>query len=368
MVRNLLFKVFTRAYYFQNTGFFLVLLIGGFGFLQGQDHVALANLGLNSMAFLGFFFMTLWTLYTLKVVQFVLKSISDPKQEFLYQLRLLPETEQFGHFLSVQFALMQPIVAYGLFVAIRGVMTDAWLPVGAIALFFLLMHLIPVFWYVQALRYPNQGQKWRTFGSYIRFRFTKTYPLFFIQYLLEEQKMLLFLSKVLSCFFIVGVCKLFYTDQYDHRLISIGLLLSGLAHSSVVPLFHSFENEHLLFSWNLPLTKFKRFVQMAFGYSILLIPEFLLTIRHLPREVGWIYLPGGMSFLAGIVLVLHHYRYFNPDNQDKQARASATGFFICLLLIMFRVPVAVPGILMAGIAWILFWRHYTKVEYSVGQG
>ena len=366
-MKNFLFKVLTKAYYQQNTGFFLVLVIGAFGLLRGDDHKALADLGMNSLPFLAMFFMSFWVLYTLKAIQFVLKSFTDPRQEFLYLLRLLPWSKQVSQLVVIQYSLLQPIIAYGLFVAYRGYLLEKWTLILVEFVFFLVLIVAPVFWYMSALKKPNQSQNRRTLASYFNLRFTKPYPLFFVQYLLEDQKMVLFLSKILSCFFVVGVCILFHTDQYDHRLISIGILLAGLSHSSIAPLYHSFEHEFLLFGRNLPIPKLHRFAKMLITYFLLLLPEFILLIRHLPHEVSWVYFPGAVVFLLGIVLGMHHYRYYNPDDPDSLSKVLATGFFLSLLMIMYHIPVVVPGLCMIGVSGFLFFRYYTGVEYRVGE-
>jgi hypothetical protein len=365
MLSSFLFKVLTRTYYQQNTGFFLVLVIGGFGFLRGEDHVALARLGLESPGFLVLFFFSFWTLYTLKAFQFVLKSFTDPRQEFLYLLRLLPLREQVKHLLIIQYGILQPILAYGAFVVYQGWKAGAWMPILEIAGFFLLLHLVPVAGYIRALRRPNAGQNHRTLGSYLNLNFTKPYPLFFVQYLLEDQKMLLFLGKLLSCFFVVGVCRLYPTDSYDERLLSIGLLLAGMSHVTLTQQAHLFEHRFLLFTRNLPLSGTLRFGMTALTYSILLLPEGLLLVGNLPSDVGFGYLPGGFLFLLGIVLASHQYQYLNPGNPDRAGKVYAAGFFLTLLSIMFSIPVVVPGIVFVLAAALLFVRYFPKVEYPV---
>lgn len=365
MIQNLLFKVLVRSYYLRNTGFFLVLMIAGFGFFRGEDHVRLAEAALQSLPFMAMLFMSLWFLYTVKSSLYVLNSFTDPQQKFLYHLRLLPASEQLRQLFVVQAGLLQPILAYGLFVIYRGVKLEAWLAVAVVVLVFLALLILPIPVFMQALTRPNAAQKIRTFRSFINLKFTKPYPFFFIQHLLEDQKMVLFLSKLLSGFLIVGVCRLYGTDTYDHRLISIGVLLAAFSHSGFIPLFHSFENQHLLFSRNLPIPILTRLFSQVQTFLLLLIPEFLLLIRHLPDGIGFGYLPGAFLFLCGLTLLLHLYRYFNPNQPDTAAKVQFALFFGSLLAIMFRIPVIVPGLLFLATGTFLFRRFYPTVEYSV---
>jgi len=365
MIQNLLFKVLVRSYYLRNTGFFLVMMIAGFGFFRGEDHVRLAEAALNSLPFMAMLFMSLWFLYTLKSSLFVLNSFTDPRQEFLYHLRLLPASEQFRQLFVVQAGLLQPILAYGLFVIYRGVKLEAWFPVAVVVMVFLALLILPIPVFMRALTRPNVAQKSRTFRTILNLRFTKTYPFFFLQHLLEDRKMVLFLSKLLSCFLIVGVCRLYSTDTYDHRLISIGVLLAAFCHTSIIPLFHSFENQHLLFSRNLPVSIPNRLFSQVQTFLLLLIPEFLLLIRRLPDCIGYGYLPGAFLFLSGLTLLLHFYRYFNPNLPDTAAKVQFALFFGSLLAIMFRIPVLVPGLLFLAAGAFLFRRFYPTVEYAV---
>ena len=366
-MNRILFKTITRAFYQQNTGFFLFLLLVAFGLFRGSDHVLFADLGLQTWPILIGVFFSIWVLYTLKVIQFVLKSFTDPKQEFLYVLRLIPKEKQFGLLFSVHYVLLQPILAYGLFVCARGISTSEWISVGGILSFLGLLLVVPVLWYMKALQAPNdlQNRKYY-FSTLLNTRFSKPYPFFFLFHLLKEQKMLLFSTKVLSAFFIVGVCRLFTTDSYDHRLVSIGILLSVMAHTQLTARFHGFENQHLLFSRNLPFSLAQRFFLQALSYGLLLIPDLILLAKNLPGPIPYSFLLSGVMFQWGLLLAWHHFQYVNPGNPERSSMVLFSGFFISLLLIMFKVPVAMIGVIFLGIGAVLFWRGYGRVEYLEG--
>lgn len=304
---KILFKVLTRAYYRQNTGFFLVLVLACFGFLRNEDHLALASQAMVSPWFLVLFYFGFWAIFMVKASLFVVKSIHHPRNEFLFLLRLLPPKDQFLSLLVVQFGLLVPILAYAVFMSAFAIGSGYLFVPALIGGFFLILLVVPVFWYIHQLRNPNLAGNSLWFRGFAFFRWPDFYVLFFVRHLFAEQKMLLFLSKLMSCFFVVGVCRLFETDTYDERLIAIGLVVAALAHSTICGRFHGFEYQQLQLVRNLPWPVWRQAARQLCCYVLILLPEMVLLLFNLPVAVGYDFVMPSAFLLVGLVFWQHQY-------------------------------------------------------------
>ncbi len=364
MINSLLNKVIVREYYRQNVGFFAVVVAIAGSFMRSVEHIALATYAVHSLPLLVMLYFSLWTLYVLKTVLFVLKAFTNPKHEFLYLLRLLPFKNQITNLLAVQLLLNQPFLIYGLFVLFQGVKYQTWFSVSLILLFFVVSLLVPVFVYWRALQNPNASQQLRKLSYVFNLRFTKPYPLFFIQHLLTHQKMSFFSTKLFTCLSIWFVLWLYPTDDYDERLISLGVLLAGLAHSVLTLHFHQFEQQQLLVYRNLPLILRTRFLNHTLTYGILFVPEAILLLRNLPDGVSYGYTFGAVSFGLGLVLLCHNFVYFKPLLLEDSAKWVFWSLIAGFFGIMFGLSVWLLAGLCVLLAVWLFYRYYQRVQYS----
>jgi hypothetical protein len=116
--------IFRRAivwdYYRKNTLFILAVILFAFGFLRGQEHIALAKQITGSSKML-FYVFILWLLYGVKTYLFVLRSLSLPEFRFLFFSNQLRAWQRISIWLIVFFLLNQLTFLYAAFLIIVGV-------------------------------------------------------------------------------------------------------------------------------------------------------------------------------------------------------------------------------------------------------
>ena len=156
---------------------------------------------------------------------------------------------------------------------------------------------------------------------------------------------------------LAGVCQLYPTDDYDQRLLLIGLLLAVLGHSQVGGQVSAFERKYLLFLPNLPLSWAQRFGRYVLTYGLLWLPELLILLRNCPVGISldyviWLWLTGW-----GWLLLLHSLAYGYDVLPERWLSGVVAGFIGGLLAIMFGLPVG---------AWlVLGWLGAVGVWYCV---
>ncbi|GAB3013667.1 hypothetical protein [Spirosoma pulveris] len=348
-------RVFVRAFYARNAGTFLVILLLAFGFLSAVEHKALITAALGSSLLLGIVFV-LWGLYLLKTVSFIQQELTVPEHLFLQTFWLIPSLTRWLLWLIIQVSLLLPIIAYGGWMIQIASVYQRWDSLIAIVLVLSGLTVTGVALADYRLRHPNPSSL-RLPQVSIPLR----YELFFPTYWLRHEPLSLVLTKAFSCLLLVGVCRLYPTDDYDQRLLLIGLLLAVLGHSQVGSQVSAFERKYLLLLQNLPFSRLQRLSRYTLMYGLIWMPELLVLLRNCPTEIRldyviWLWLTGW-----GWILLLHVLAYPQTIDPERWLSGVLAGFIGGLLAIMFGLPVGIW--LIAGwLAALGVWFRSSKYD------
>jgi len=359
-------KTFVIEYYRLNTGFLFLVFMFAFGILRPEDHIALTAYAFASPFLLGLIF-GFFALYHLKTVFFVRQRLLWDSHDFLYRLVLIPKWQRWLAWLYVQFMLWLPVVLYAGFVGYYGWKFGQHNAVIVTFLYILVVPLTGILAYEYRLFRPNPDTKLNAVSGYLNRRFTKPYWAYFLLYLFKKNPVLLFMTKGFTCFIVFGICKIYPTDAYDERLLSLGILTIGLVHS--VLLLHLYEFEHLQLSLlrNLPLTLRQRAIQYFQLFLLLMLPETLFLMRYLPKGVSWLYALQWWGLGVALLWLLFGRFMRRHYNMDSLLRQSVYAFFVVFFLIMFHIPISSLTVLFSVIGIYLFYRYYYASEYIIHQ-
>jgi hypothetical protein len=363
---SFLSKALILPFYRKNAGFFLVVLLVGFGMFRIQDHVYLMRLCLESPVVFFAVAGSLWALYSMKTAAYIEKALGLPEMEFLYQLRLFPPRTLLFSGLQVQLSLQLPVLAYGIWMCRTALTYRLFSGLGLTMATLFVFLAGPLVLYNYWLQHPNpSGRKPWPRVDFWR-KSTKPSLLFFPLALWESEKATFFMVKPASALLTVLVCRLYQTDAYDPRLLSIGVLLVGMIQSSIGPVFHRFEQEQFSFFRNLPWTLPIRFLWFYGVYLLVLLPEGLLLVTNLPNGVSFSYLLSAVLFLSALSIASHCLLYVRPSDPEGNPKLYFAAFFFSALCIMFQIPAWVLALGWLCVAYGLFLGWYQKVEYPNG--
>ena len=330
---RILNRVFVREFYARNAGTFLIIVLLAFGFLSATEHRALIMAALSSPFFLGIVFI-LWTLYLLKTIAFVWEVLTAPGHLFLQTVWLVPTPTRWALWLAIQTGLLFPIMVYAGWMVQIGVHYQRWGSVSAIVLVITGLLITGALLADYRLRHPNPN------GLRLPHLAIKLpYELFFPTHWLRYEPLSFVLTKAFSGLLLAGVYRLYPTDDYDQRLLLIGLLLAVLGHSQVGGQVSAFERQYLLFLPNLPLSWLQRLGRYALTYGLLWLPELLILLRNCPTNIRldyvvWLWLTGW-----GWLMLMHCLAYGRDILPERWLSGVLAGFIGGLLLIMFGLPV-----------------------------
>lgn len=354
---TLLNRVLVGPFYARNAGTFLVILLLAFGFLSAVEHKALITAALGSPFLLALVFV-LWSLYLLKTVSFVWQQLSAPDHLFLQTFWLVSTPKRWALWLAVQTSLLFPIIAYAGWMTQLATYYRAWSSLIAIVLCMVSLLLMGVTLADYRLRHPSPETL-----RLPQLRIKLPYELFFSVHWFRHEPLSFVLTKAFSGLLLAGVCRLYPTDDYDQRLLLIGLLLAVLGHSQVGGQVSSFERQYLLLLPNLPLSWYQRFGRYALTYGLIWTPELLILLRNCPAAVrldyvGWLWLAGW-----GWLMLLHSLAYGYDILPDRWLSGVIGGFIIGLLSIMFGVPIG-AWLVLGWLGAMGIWFRYYKGAFS----
>ncbi|MEZ0486999.1 hypothetical protein [Fibrella aquatica] len=362
---TVLTKTLVYPFYRQNAGLLWMTGLLAGGFMRGDDHIALATYAVSSALVLSLY-VAIWLLYTLLATRFAVGMIN--RYDVLLHLRLFSPIQKWAGLGIAQLLLMGPAVAYALFVGrIAGQEKQIWAIVAIIS-GLLLLWAAGLSWYEYALRHPNPVSRWMAWVNRLR-RYVRTpYSLFYFRHLVNQEATLFWRTKLGTGLVWIGILKLYATDHYrinlfrtpdyDLRLIGLGALLVGLGHATVVYEHYRFEHRWLSIYRNIPVANWRRWAGYVGQFALLLLPEALLLLYHLPvdqplwRSLGaWVFGVSLLSLQHGLLLRVHR----TPDRTMTYLYIMLIVYF---LFIMFRIPLwalATFNLLASG--W-LFKRYY----------
>ncbi|GAB3913986.1 hypothetical protein GCM10028803_58720 [Larkinella knui] len=354
-------KLIVRQFYLQNTGLFLVVLMLGFGFLSSTEHIALATYALTDWSFLGAY-VVLWVLYTIHSLRFSLQVVQ--KTDLLQLFRLIPPGKRVVLLYFLHLQLLAPVIGYAGFMIWVGNQQNATAANTGLVVIVSLLSLLPLPFVERALRNPNPEQFSGNISAWLRQRFATPYGLFFIRYLFREQPATLLLTKIGSCLGILGVLALYPTDDYDIRLLSLGMLLSAALQAGIVFELYQFEANQLLLLRNLPVSIGNRLLGYLKIIALLISPEAVLLIKNHPADVS---IPATLFvWLFGLGLVALQYATLLARHRSRDRFMSLLFWPIigCFLLIMYRLPVWALALAGLAAATLLFIRTYYRSSWE----
>ncbi|GAB4025672.1 hypothetical protein [Spirosoma gilvum] len=342
-------RIFVGPFYARNAGTFLVIILLAFGFLSAREHKALITACLGSWFLLGLVFI-LWGFYLLKVSAFVRQELAAPEHLFLQTFWLLPTPMRWALWLTLEIALLAPVLAYGGWMVQLATVYQKWDSLAAIVAYILSLISVGAYLNDFRLRHPSPDTI-----QLPHLRIQLPYELFFPAYWLRHEPLSLVLTKAFSGLLLAGVCRLYPTDDYDQRLLLIGLLLSVLGHAQVGGQVSEFEQKYLLVLPNLPIAWWQRLVRYALTYGLIWLPELLILVRNCPTAIRldyviWLWLAGW-----GWLLLMHSLAYGRNILPERWLSGIFGGFIGGLLLIMFGVPI--------GIWLVLGWLGAVGIGY-----
>ncbi|MGK7395496.1 MAG: hypothetical protein ACNS62_13045 [Candidatus Cyclobacteriaceae bacterium M3_2C_046] len=350
------------TFYTAYTGFFVLVIYFSFGLLRNTEHYTIAVLTVNNLEITGFM-LILWSLYGLMTVSYITRTLKKPDFRIFHHSALFPLNNQILFFAVTQFVVNLPVIAYGSFIIGIAYIEYAW-PSALIILTFQFMSiLLPPLIYMALLKRPYKETRTGLIQRLLQKHITLPWNQWFNLHLIQRKPMLLWLSKLFSLMVLLGVFWLYHTEDYDWRLLGIGLLIGYGGNVIIIYHYYQFYQVQLENFKSFPLSPLRIMTSQVAGIFILLIPELILVVYHYPAPEGLLTLVNLLLFGPSFCWFYLQMIFWRGMTQDDLLQFC---FFLLVgltILILFKMPLLVINLFLILICLIIN-RYYYQILYS----
>lgn len=359
-------SVFVKTFYKSNTTFFLLVIGLCGGFMRSQDHIAVAELFVSS-PFLLMIPITIWSLYALKVIQFNQSILTHSENEFIFNFNVLPASTQWLALLTVLASQLLPVIFYGIFLIAMS--TKLQLPTSIILIVIAILVLLVLASkkLQHALHHPNQDRSVSRLKRIFDTSFTKPFFMFFIEWIVRRQPLLVIGTKLFSAAVLLAVTYLYSTDVYDDRLLGMAIIISTTAGAQLMGEMHRFDNFYFAMLRQLPINFLKRFLYTSVTILLISLPEIGLLITYFPQNLSRMVIPESIVFMISVCVFIYGNLYAKKKSLEELMPLIFILAMLSIVLILFKIPMLVLAII--NLLWGLFiWqKHYYGFEYVAKQ-
>ncbi|MEE1944062.1 hypothetical protein VRU48_03015 [Pedobacter sp. KR3-3] len=357
---KLLYKTIGRTFYQQYAGLFLVVFYLLFGAVEGSQLISyhealLLAFCASPLALL--LLLGIWILYALKCAFFVRQQLKQENFVFANNITVLRKNSQLWVWVKVYALLLLPILGYALLLLFMALRHGHYLTFMAVSLFLPLLLLL-----LARYTFNQHNYAFKTIQIWVKLPMFKvkrpfwTWPLF---YLLNEQRLMLILCKVVSFVFLKGMLWMFADVGPDSRVYLTAAMTVVLSHSVVLLNLVKSEANYLSFAKGLPIATFNKLLHWLGVVCLLLLPEMILFVWLV--KFDWaqcfailLYLPSAMICLLALV-------YWLKANMDHYLKCLLFFFFVSMWMILAGQYLVFSLLLLALGSWAFLWK-YNRID------
>lgn len=362
-IHSIFFKTLVSAFYQRHAGLFLVFFLLMFGVIPPQNllsyHQKLmqAFLGDHVLRIIVFFS---WLLYSLKCIQFAVQQLDKKEQEFLFEANALEKLQRLSLSLAVLLWMLLPVLIYGLIAIVYAAGIGLYIEASQIFLCCIFLSVFSAIVIDYKISHMHDTGLTRWF-NYLSLRVKKPYVVIMLLQMLNDFKVVFFITKLLSivCIYIAFA----FCDKgvYDMRVILLGLLFSMLAHVTLLFELRKFEETKLLYIRNTPQTITNKLIQYTIIILLILIPETLVMLNAIPEKILWEQLPVFILFCVSMLLAFFSTMYKLPFNKDKSIIYPTYIVLVVFFLVLYNM-VAVIIFSLLVLSLILTYNNFYRFE------
>jgi hypothetical protein len=355
-------KIYVRDFYAENASFFLFVIGIGAGFMSSVEHIALAQFFISSPLLL-LIPILVWAFYTVKILNFNQALSARGENRFLLNLILLPKVTQRILIASVVISQLLPAILYGLFLISQAAQYSFAYSVAAIALTLITFAFVLGFRLVSILRYPEQEKKIWALTRFVNNAIKRPYPFYSVEWISRRYPGMFISSKTFSIALLFGVLRLYSTDTYDARLLSMALLIISASNAQLVFEIHMFENVHFALVRQLPFSFIRRIFTTLASVFIIFFVEICFLISGFPSDLSTINMIESVLLICTFPVFIYGLLFLKSVDQEGLMRIIFIVTIALFVLVLFKVPSFAISLVNFTIGIILWIRNYYTFEY-----
>jgi len=329
-MNRMLLKTWVWGFYKTYAGFLFLLFLLLFGFIRGQEHLAIARFLVGETSNL-IYPLGIFVLYAALLVFYSRRFFQNPKNRCLCDLvHLSTLTRHKIIWQGVQVILL-PVTGYSLFLVIIAILSGMTASTLVIVSFLIGLNAALTRLFDRMLIHPGE----KVYGISARFSFKLggkwSYTTFLIKYLVLSRSLSFILTKIFAFFNLIVFSLLIPTVDYRQRFLGFAIFTAVLS-NGLLPyeMFHFSFRKFGIFR-NLPIRRSFVYLNIWIALLVLLLPEIIFIYRNFLEYLSPLFLT--TALLAALSLLVFFFSgqlVFDPDQ-----RYFISGIFWTLLFVIF---------------------------------
>jgi hypothetical protein len=276
--------------------------------------------------------------YFLFNILFAYRTLAKKEFYIFYNTNQLPGIKPIIIWTYAYFMCSPLSIYYGIHMIFRGLHEGfVFMPI-AVLIFHLVFTVLGGFiLYFRTLKAQESSFNFNFQLSIFGF-FRKPFPFFYLAELIKNRPIMYILVKVFTFLIISFFIYLYPTDEYDHRLFSIALVMVVFSNYPLMQEWLIFENQKLNFVKALPISAIKHIFYMLCTIMILVLPEIILFgIKSTPFvDLAYVF-----SWAISLIFILLGLKsiFYLPVKTEFMQQNLFWVFVVLLILIMYKIPI-----------------------------
>lgn len=347
-------------FYRSHAGLLIFIFLIMFGTVESRylvNYHQTLIIGMFTSELFMFSVCVIWTLYSLKILQYSITLLRKPEYAFLTNLMLVSKPKAFGQMLVIVLFCFLPVVAYSVFIYLLGISEHYYSGSIGIFLFQTMLCCINAYvillflrtqhklsWTLAPFRIPNVGGR---IG-------------FYISHFAAQEKIALLISKGFSLALLYIVREATEPGD-DFRILGLTWVFVLLSHTFLIPKVRMFEDRYLSWTKSLPISSGKTCGLYFVFYAGLMIPELIFSLSM----IGSIFDLALLALLsAGLLLFIHAY-LLKAERDPDQFSTFLFWLFILSFFVILSKLIVVLIVVLGATACIRITKRYYEYEPAV---
>ena len=360
-VITILNKILAKEFYRLNAGFFLLIGALTFGFMSEVEHKALAQFFVSSPYVL-FIPVGVWIIYTFKILNFNRQQLTRFENKIVFNVAFLSSSQQalcISIFIMLQ---LLPAILYGVFLSYIAWSIAAYQSIMIILIAMTVLWLCSTTIIIWQLHKSHQEKKISFVKRLLDYQYPKPVIQFYIEWLLRRDPIMLAGTKIFAGVLVFGVCVLYASENYDWRLLAMSTTGGAVANLLIIFQIQDFENTHISWIKNLPLTIAKRFGRFLMVFTILLLPETAVLLKYFPDHLSFYWLILNFLYALSIGAFFFGLLHIKATSLENFTKKSFWIFIALILLILFKVPLIIISLMNFNAGFLLYRKYFYLFE------
>lgn len=359
-VYRVLQKSIITPFYRSHAGLLIFVFLVMFGTVESRylvNYHQMLILGMFTSEIFMIVVCLIWTLYSIKILHFMLSLLRKPEYASLTELMLVSKPRLFAQILVTVLSCFIPVWIYTVFIYLLGITENYYAASIGIFVFQTLLCCLNAFVIVLFLRTQHEFS-WALFHFRIpnvggRFGF-------YISHFISEEKIALLISKAFSLSLLYIVREATEPGD-DFRILGLTWLFVLLSHTFLVPKVRMFEDRYLSWIKSLPISTAKSCALYVVIYAGLMLPELIFSISM----AGSFFEMMMLVLLSAAVLMFIHAYLLKPNRNPDQFSTLLFWLFILSFFVILSKLMIVLIVVLGAAAYIRITKRYYKYESQV---